>query len=236
MVPPASEESTTGILPAGAFLAGSNVSETIQHGIVSPELFYADPQVFVLGMMGSLLATGALLQLASYFGLPVSTTHAIVGAAIASTMPSQPVLGFALGFGSHFLLDAIPHWGYELFSVKKDEDNPMNSSIVFGKNFIFDLLRIGVDALIGLAVGLLLFGFSNPHSLWTLLWGMAGAIMPDALQFVYFEWRHEPVKSLQRLHNWANEGKELSDRPVLGIFTQAVVVLFSVIISKFLFS
>ncbi|MDE3045753.1 MAG: inorganic phosphate transporter [Verrucomicrobiota bacterium] len=66
----------------GAFLAGSNVSETIQHGIVSPELFYADPQVFVLGMMGSLLATGALLQLASYFGLPVSTTHAIVGAVV----------------------------------------------------------------------------------------------------------------------------------------------------------
>lgn len=67
---------------AGAFFAGSSVSETIQHGIVSPQIFETSPQIFVLGMMGSLLATGALLQLASYFRLPISTTHAIVGAVI----------------------------------------------------------------------------------------------------------------------------------------------------------
>ncbi|PIS02185.1 MAG: inorganic phosphate transporter [Chlamydiae bacterium CG10_big_fil_rev_8_21_14_0_10_42_34] len=67
---------------SGAFLVGSNVSETIQKGIIDPHIFQSDPMIFVLGMMGSLLATGALLQLASYFGLPISTTHAIVGAVI----------------------------------------------------------------------------------------------------------------------------------------------------------
>jgi phosphate/sulfate permease len=67
---------------SGAFFVGSSVSETIQHGILSPALFESQPQVFVLGMMGSLLATGALLQLASYLGLPISTTHAIVGAVV----------------------------------------------------------------------------------------------------------------------------------------------------------
>ncbi len=67
---------------SGAFFIGSNVSETIQKGIVDPTIFTADPMIFVLGMMGSLLATGALLQLASYKGLPISTTHAIVGAVI----------------------------------------------------------------------------------------------------------------------------------------------------------
>lgn len=66
----------------GAFFVGSSVSETIQHGIVSPAIFEGTPEIFVLGMMGSLLATGALLQLASYFALPISTTHAIVGAVI----------------------------------------------------------------------------------------------------------------------------------------------------------
>src|SRR5476651_8831 len=53
---------------AGAFFVGSSVSETIQHGIIAPEVFASDPMIFVLGMMGSLLATGLLLQLASYFG------------------------------------------------------------------------------------------------------------------------------------------------------------------------
>jgi phosphate/sulfate permease len=74
---------------SGAFFVGSSVSETIQHGIVTPHIFESDPMVFVLGMMGSLFATGALLQLASYFGLPISTTHAIVGA----------VLGFGVCLG-----------------------------------------------------------------------------------------------------------------------------------------
>ncbi len=81
---------------SGAYFVGSSVSETIQKGIVEPSIFQFDPKIFVLGMMGSLLATGALLQLASYMGLPISTTHAIVGA----------VLGFGLCIGG---IDAI-HW------------------------------------------------------------------------------------------------------------------------------
>lgn len=74
---------------SGAFFVGSSVSETIQKGIIELSIFQGDPMIFVFGMMSSLLATGALLQLASYFALPVSTTHAIVGG----------VLGFGLCIG-----------------------------------------------------------------------------------------------------------------------------------------
>jgi PiT family inorganic phosphate transporter len=81
---------------SGAFFVGSSVSETIQKGILDFQIFQNEPMIFVLGMMGSLLATGALLQVASYFGLPVSTTHAIVGA----------VIGFGIIASG---LDAI-HW------------------------------------------------------------------------------------------------------------------------------
>ncbi len=42
--------------------------------------------IYVLGMMGSLLATGVLLQIASYFGLPVSTTHALIGSVLGVGM------------------------------------------------------------------------------------------------------------------------------------------------------
>lgn len=80
----------------GAFFVGSSVSETIQGGIVNLTIFQAEPLFFVIGMMGSLLATGILLHIASYFGLPISTTHAIVGA----------ILGFGVVVGG---VHAI-HW------------------------------------------------------------------------------------------------------------------------------
>lgn len=66
----------------GAYFIGATVSETIQKGIVDPNTFADNPLVFATGMIGSLLAAGVWLQLASYFGLPVSTTHAIVGAVV----------------------------------------------------------------------------------------------------------------------------------------------------------
>lgn len=74
---------------SGAFFAGAKVSETIQQGIIDPHVFAMDPMTFVLGMLSVLLSTGILLQVASYFALPVSTTHAIVGS----------VLGFGVFVG-----------------------------------------------------------------------------------------------------------------------------------------
>ncbi len=67
---------------AGAFLLGSNVSETIQNGIIDPLAFKAEPMILVLGMLSALLATALWLQIATLCKWPVSTTHAIVGAVI----------------------------------------------------------------------------------------------------------------------------------------------------------
>ncbi len=81
---------------AGAFFVGSHVSDTVRKGIVDPMLFSGDPQAFVLGMLSALLAAGLWLQIASYFGWPVSTTHSIVGA----------IIGFGIVYGG---MTAI-HW------------------------------------------------------------------------------------------------------------------------------
>lgn len=74
---------------SGAFLLGSNVSQTMQSGIVNPLTFVDQPKFFLFGMVSALLATSLWLQVASYFGWPVSTTHAIVGA----------ILGFGMAIG-----------------------------------------------------------------------------------------------------------------------------------------
>lgn len=86
----------------GAFFVGANVAETMQRGIIDPQMFLTEPMILILGMIGALLGTSVWLQVASYFGWPVSTTHAIVGA----------ILGFGLVTGGY---EAI-QWG-EIISI-----------------------------------------------------------------------------------------------------------------------
>ncbi|MGL5047603.1 MAG: inorganic phosphate transporter [Shewanella sp.] len=67
---------------SGAFLAGGEVTNTIRSGIIDASYFTATPELLVYGMIGSLLAAGIWLVVASALGWPVSTTHSIVGAII----------------------------------------------------------------------------------------------------------------------------------------------------------
>jgi inorganic phosphate transporter, PiT family len=65
---------------AGAVLFGKGVSETLATGVVNVEVFAAQPQVFLIGMVSVLVACGLWLQIATHRGLPVSSSHAVVGA------------------------------------------------------------------------------------------------------------------------------------------------------------
>jgi PiT family inorganic phosphate transporter len=64
---------------AGAFLVGSHVTNTVRKGIIDAQLFAHDPMILAHGMICAMLAAAIWLNLASYFGMPVSTTHSIVG-------------------------------------------------------------------------------------------------------------------------------------------------------------
>lgn len=66
----------------GAYFLGSHVTETIRKGIVDPFAFRGIPNELMLGMIASLLAAGFWVQISTHLGLPVSTTHSIVGAII----------------------------------------------------------------------------------------------------------------------------------------------------------
>ncbi|WP_254871536.1 inorganic phosphate transporter [Pseudooceanicola sp. HF7] len=63
---------------AGALLAGGDVVSTISKGIVAPESFI-DARVFIWAMMAALLSAAIWVNLATWIGAPVSTTHAVVG-------------------------------------------------------------------------------------------------------------------------------------------------------------
>ena len=62
----------------GAFFAGGHVTDTVRKGML--DLSMIDRDQLIYGMLASLAAAGTLLVGATRFGLPVSTTHSIVGA------------------------------------------------------------------------------------------------------------------------------------------------------------
>ena len=63
----------------GAMLAGGYVTNTISKGMINPILFTDEPAQLMFGMFAALLTAGIWVNLATYYALPVSTTHAIVG-------------------------------------------------------------------------------------------------------------------------------------------------------------
>ena len=65
---------------AGAFLAGGHVTDTVRKGMLDMSLIGREQLIY--GMMASLASAGTLLIGATRFGLPISTTHAIVGAIV----------------------------------------------------------------------------------------------------------------------------------------------------------
>ncbi|MBD2567267.1 inorganic phosphate transporter [Anabaena lutea] len=64
----------------GAVLFGHGVTETLGTKIANPDLFITTPQTLLLGMVAVLISSGVWLQIATSLGLPVSSSHAVVGA------------------------------------------------------------------------------------------------------------------------------------------------------------
>ncbi|KAF9976520.1 hypothetical protein BGZ73_008356 [Actinomortierella ambigua] len=64
----------------GAFLMGSETADTIKGGLIDASLFAEQPELLMLAMVCALVGSSTWVLFASSRGLPVSTTHAIVGA------------------------------------------------------------------------------------------------------------------------------------------------------------
>lgn len=67
---------------AGAFLGGKGVSNTLRGGIINTNDLIQIPYVLLHGMLAVLSAGTVWMLIASYFGMPVSITNAIVGAIV----------------------------------------------------------------------------------------------------------------------------------------------------------
>ncbi|WP_273793715.1 inorganic phosphate transporter [Brucella anthropi] len=110
---------------AGALIAGADVVSTVATGIIAPNTL-ATPIMFIWAMMAALLASALWVNLATWIGAPVSTTHAVVGgvmgagivaagfgavnwsqmAAIAASWVISPVMGAIIAAGFLWLIKA----------------------------------------------------------------------------------------------------------------------------------
>ncbi|SMO76900.1 inorganic phosphate transporter [Ruegeria faecimaris] len=110
---------------AGALLAGGDVVSTISKGIIDPASVH-DSTVFIWAMMAALISSAMWVNLATWVGAPVSTTHSVVGgvmgagiaaaglsavswttmSAIAASWIISPVLGGIIAAGFLALINA----------------------------------------------------------------------------------------------------------------------------------
>ena len=99
----------------GAFFFGKMVTETIRKGIVDPSLI-KEPNIMIAGAFAALVAAALWVFISTFFALPISTTHAVVGG----------MTGFgivAIGWG------AI-NWGKMLFIVSSWFLSPLLGGIL----------------------------------------------------------------------------------------------------------
>jgi hypothetical protein len=149
----------------------------------------------------------------------ILSTHAIVGGALASLFPSNPVAIIAAGFASHFAIDAIPHWDYRLRSISVGPG--ARNRLTLDGALLHDLVLIGLDACAGLALAVGIF--ATPATVAAIVLGALAAMLPDPLQFVHTLYPHEPLSSLQSFHRWIHTKRQLGWRT--GVSSQIALVV-----------
>ena len=131
----------------GAFFVGGHVTDTVRKGILDTNAVSGDPQLLLYGMLGSLAAAATLLVGATRFGLPVSTTHSIVGAIVGfGTVGLGPdavvwskVLSIIASWVTSPLLGGI--LGYAFFQLIRslilDREDPLKEAKRYTPAFFF---------------------------------------------------------------------------------------------------
>jgi len=150
----------------GAVLAGGYVTNTISKGLIDPTLLAGDPNKLMIGMFVALLSAGICVHLATLYGLPVSTTHAIVGAVvgfgIVSVGPGAVTWSKVLSIAASRVISpaagAVIAGGMYFFIEKKilSADDPLKQSERYAPFLIFFVFLV-------LILSLIFKGLKNLH-------------------------------------------------------------------------
>ena len=83
----------------GSVAVGARVTDTIRTKIIDPHLYDKDPNVLLLAMMCAIIGSSCFLTFATHNGLPVSTTHSILGGIVGAGVASVGISNISWGWG-----------------------------------------------------------------------------------------------------------------------------------------
>lgn len=141
-----------------------------------------------------------------------ATAHALAGAVIVSQI-HNPAISLPLAFGSHIVMDLVPHWDAATHWREKSK--------------IRLIIEAGVDVLLGIVLSFFLFG--KLVNLPLLAAGVLMAQLPDWLEapYVFFGWRFFPFNYIYKIQSKFHFRK---DRP-WGLINQIVFVTALIILT-----
>ncbi|KAK1967678.1 phosphate transporter [Colletotrichum sublineola] len=83
---------------SGSVAVGSRVTDTLRNKIIDPHLYDAQPSVLLLVMMCAIFGSSVFLSVATRSGLPVSTTHSIIGGLVGAATASVGIRSVSWGW------------------------------------------------------------------------------------------------------------------------------------------
>ena len=196
----------------GAVLVGSHVANTIRKGLIDPVQFNDRQTLFLFGMLAAVLGSALWVNIATYFKLPVSTTHSIIGGVLGFGLVS---VGFA-GINWKVVLYVVLSWiispifggiiAFTIFSVIK-------KFILGSKEPIAQTRKIGpfLTGIVGFILSLTVTfkGLEHLHLnlsfskalLISLCVGVAGYFLGSFLLQKYKERDEDPYYQVEKMAN-----------------------------------
>lgn len=188
----------------GAVLAGGYVTNTISKGMIDPALLAGEPNKLMFGMFAALISSGICVHLATLFGLPVSTTHAIVGAVVgfgllsvgAGAVTWSKVVSIAVSWVISPAAGGLIAGGIYYFAEKKilSAKDPLRASERYAPFLIFLLFLV-------LILSLIFKALKNLHIdigfFYTLLLTIPIAMLAGGFGRNWLRWRTRPGRKFR---------------------------------------
>ncbi len=159
--------------------------------------------------------------------------HVLAGAAIGSLVgdiPGKLPIAFALGWASHYVLDAVPHWE-RLVGPRGSDFSTELPANQWPRSFF---IQAATDVSIAIISLFVIVHLTHPYIPWyqsAAFWGGIGGFFPDIIDNVPF-WnrqlgRFSLIKKERQFHQSIHVTGETQERSskYLGLLTQLTVMI-----------